>query len=154
LVLVWGRVNLQREPVTTLTSLRDALTKPHPLDISIFFITYTSDHSISVHGVHNGRRVLGTDHATGLEKYELLAKEAGTDDPFLLKAVARGDGTKDSPTIVNAMDTYRMVGCVCNEEDTNVKWMWLCEGVPKRCECGYWFSLKVHPAPDKYQLPL
>jgi hypothetical protein len=25
------------------------------------------------------------------------------------------------------MDNYRMVGCVCNEEDTHIKWMWLCE---------------------------
>ena len=36
-------------------------------------------------------------------------------------------GTKDSPTIVHAMDNYRMVGCVCSEEDTNIKWTWLCE---------------------------
>ncbi|XP_023326411.1 cytochrome c oxidase subunit 5B, mitochondrial [Eurytemora carolleeae] len=94
------------------------------------------------------------EHATGLEKYELLAKQAGNDDPFFLKACARGPGTKAEPTIVNAMDTYRSVGCVCNEEDTNIKWMWLCEGAPKRCACGYWFELKVHAAPDKYSLPL
>jgi len=30
------------------------------------------------------------DHATGLEKYELLAKQAGNEDPFFLKAVSRG----------------------------------------------------------------
>jgi hypothetical protein len=36
-------------------------------------------------------------------------------------------GTKAQPNIVNAMDNYRMVGCVCNEEDTHIKWMWLCE---------------------------
>ena len=39
----------------------------------------------------------------------------------------RSKGTKDSPTIVHAMDNYRMVGCVCNEEDTNIKWTWLSE---------------------------
>ena len=39
----------------------------------------------------------------------------------------RAKGTKDSPTIIHAMDNYRMVGCVCNEEDTNIKWTWLCE---------------------------
>merc|ERR1719400_1675737 len=60
----------------------------------------------------------------------------------------------DTPTIIHAMDNYRMVGCVCNEEDTNIKWTWLCEGVPKRCECGYWMELKTHPAPEKYHLPL
>ena len=30
------------------------------------------------------------EHATGLEKYELLAKQAGNLDPFFLKAVQRG----------------------------------------------------------------
>ena len=64
---------------------------------------------------------------SGLEKYELLAKEAGNEDPFFLKAVKRTKGTKDTPTIIHAMDNYRMVGCVCNEEDTNIKWTWLCE---------------------------
>ena len=29
------------------------------------------------------------EHATGLEKYELLAKQSGNEDPFFLKAVAR-----------------------------------------------------------------
>ena len=109
---------------------------------------------------------------SGLEKYELLAKQAGNEDPFFLKAVQRTKGTKDTPTIIHAMDNYRMVGCVCNEEDTNIKWTWLCEvcfslcctlsphlslysqGVPKRCECGYWMELKTHPAPEKYHLPL
>ena len=44
-----------------------------------------------------------------------------------MKAVQRTKGTKDTPTIIHAMDNYRMVGCVCNEEDTNIKWTWLCE---------------------------
>lgn len=94
-----------------------------------------------------------TDHATGLEKYELLAAEAGNDDPFFMKARKKGKGTKAEPNIVDALDTYRMVGCVCNEDDTHVNWMWLIEGKPKRCECGHWFELRVHPAPDKYSLP-
>ena len=82
----------------------------------------------------------------GLEKYELLAKLAGNEDPFFLRAVTRGkvwitcsiqfmihtktlffQGTKENPTIINAMDNYRMVGCVCAEEDTNIKWTWLSE---------------------------
>lgn len=94
------------------------------------------------------------DHATGVEKFELLAKQSGNDDPFFLKSTERGAATKEAPCIVNAMDNYRMVGCVCHEDATMIKWMWLCEGAPKRCECGYWFSLKVHPGPDKFQMPL
>ncbi len=75
-------------------------------------------------------------------------------DPFFLKMTKRGKGTKEEPNIVNAMDSYRMVGCLCNEGDTHINWMWVYEGRPKRCECGYWFKLKVHEAPDKYNMPL
>ena len=64
------------------------------------------------------------EHATGIEKFELMAKRAGNDDPFFLKARSRGKGTKEDPNVVDAMDSYRMVGCVCNEEDTNIKWFW------------------------------
>ena len=134
----------------------------------------TSSRLVHLSAVRSADQIMpdGTDHATGLEKYELLAKQAGNEDPFFLKAVNRtgvcksgsfksfrynvfnSQGTKAEPTIINAMDNYRMVGCVCQEEDTNIKWMWLCEGTPKRCECGFWFQLKTHPAPDKYALPL
>lgn len=92
-------------------------------------------------------------HATGLEKFELLAKQAGNPDPFFLRAVTRTKGSREEPTVINAMEDHRMVGCVCREEDTNIKWMWLTEGMPRRCECGYWMELKVHPAPDKFALP-
>merc|ERR1711892_1415562 len=116
----------------------------------------TSSRLVHLSAVRSADQIMpdGTDHATGLEKYELLAKQAGNEDPFFLKAVNRTGGTKAEPTIINAMDNYRMVGGVCQEEDTNIKWMWLCEGTPKRCECGFWFQLKTHPAPDKYALPL
>ena len=94
------------------------------------------------------------EHATGIEKFELMAKKAGNDDPFFLKARSRGKGTKEEPNIVDAMDSYRMVGCVCNEEDTNIKWFWIFEGKPKRCECGYWYKLNVHEPVDQFKLPV
>ena len=75
-------------------------------------------------------------------------------DPFFLKARSRGKGTKEEPNIVDAMDSYRMVGCVCNEEDTNIKWFWIFEGKPKRCECGYWYKLNVHEPVDQFKLPV
>jgi len=68
-----------------------------------------------------------------------------------MKAKQRGKGTKEEPNIVDAMASYRMMGCVCNEGDTHIKWMWIFEGKPKRCGCGYWFELKSHPAPDRYK---
>merc|ERR1711976_217841 len=82
------------------------------------------------------------EHATGLEKYELLAKKAGNDDPFFMKVSNRVKGTKDQPNIVDAMDSYRMIGCVCKEDDTNIKWMWIYEGQDKRCGCGHCSGLR------------
>ncbi|KAJ8971153.1 hypothetical protein NQ314_000851 [Rhamnusium bicolor] len=36
------------------------------------------------------------EHATGLEKRELLAKVAGNDNPFDLKVIKRGPGTRSA----------------------------------------------------------
>jgi cytochrome c oxidase subunit 5b len=71
-----------------------------------------------------------------------------------MKAIARSAGTKENPTIINALENYRMVGCHCQEGDTNIKWMWVYENKPKRCECGYWFKLKQHEAPEYANMPL
>ncbi|XP_065169121.1 cytochrome c oxidase subunit 5B, mitochondrial-like [Atheta coriaria] len=83
------------------------------------------------------------EHATGLEKRELLAKLAGNDNPFDLKVVKRGPGTKAQPNEIPSAFDARLVGCVCEEDATSVTWMWLHKGQPRRCECGHWFSL-VH----------
>merc|ERR1712018_509217 len=46
------------------------------------------------------------DHATGVEKWELLAKQQGNDDPFLMKMRTRGKGTKADPNVVDSFDSY------------------------------------------------
>lgn len=115
-----------------------------------------SSRGISVSAVVNKKDWRFNDpfeHATGVEKWELTKKKEGNDDPFFMNARPRGKGTKEDPNVVDAMATYRLVGCSCNDEDTNLKWMWVFEGKPKRCACGYWFELKVHEGPDKYKLP-
>merc|ERR1712241_587363 len=73
------------------------------------------------------------EHAGGLEKWELLAKEAGNDDPFAMKQQVRGKGTKDDPNIVKSLaGEYRMVGC----------------------QCGYWFKLEpIQNGPEVGHLP-
>lgn len=53
------------------------------------------------------------DHATGLEKKELLATLAGIDDPYHNKPVKRGAGTKDKPTMVPSAFDARIIGCIC-----------------------------------------
>lgn len=85
------------------------------------------------------------EHATGLEKRELLAKLAGNDDPFNIKAIKRGPGTRDNPTQIPSAFESRLVGCICEEDSTAITWMWLFKGEPKRCECGHWFCLVYKP---------
>lgn len=53
------------------------------------------------------------EHATGLEKKELLAKLAGNDDPYHMNAIKRGPSTKDNPTMIPSAFDARIIGCVC-----------------------------------------
>lgn len=53
------------------------------------------------------------EHATGIEKRELLAKAAGNDNPFDMKVFKRGPGTKDSPNLIPSAFDARLVGCIC-----------------------------------------
>lgn len=104
------------------------------------------------------------EHATGIEKRELLAKAAGNDNPFDMKVFKRGAGTKENPNLIPSAFDARIVGCICKlnsvqlwlktfliptfrfislgeEDQTYVQWMWLQKGLSKRCECGHWFKL-------------
>ncbi|CAG2161859.1 unnamed protein product [Oppiella nova] len=99
------------------------------------------------------RRVDGTDvkesdirlpdpieHATGLEKLLLLAEEKGIDDPFCLKPRHRGPGTKENPNLVPSFEDKRLIGCLCEEDQTHLNYMWVHLSEPRRCECGYYFK--------------
>lgn len=87
-------------------------------------------------------------HSVGVERYELLAKEAGDDDPFQLKPIKRAKGTVDEPTVIASPNAKRMVGCICEEDALTISWMHLHKGEPKRCECGYWFKLVDAPVKE------
>ena len=71
-----------------------------------------------------------------------------------MKARKRGLGSKEEPNVVDANDSYRMVGRFCSEDVTHVKWFWLFEGKSKRCSCGHWFKMVSHEGPDATQLPV
>merc|ERR1711974_491248 len=105
-----------------------------------FTVTSGAQRTLSVSAIRSKEYELpdGLEHATGLEKYEYQKELEGKDDPI----------------IVDAMDKFRLVGCVCEEHAAHIKWMWLIEGRPKRCGCGHWMKLVNHPAPDRYELPL
>ncbi|KAI8437635.1 hypothetical protein MSG28_011890 [Choristoneura fumiferana] len=81
------------------------------------------------------------DHVTGNEKRELLAHLAGDCDPFRMLCVKRGPGTRERPNLMPSAFNQRLVGCKCNEWTNHIEWMWLHQGEPKRCNCGYWFEL-------------
>ena len=53
------------------------------------------------------------EHATGIEKRELLAKAAGNDNPFDMKVFKRGAGTKEVPNLIPSAFDARLVGCIC-----------------------------------------
>lgn len=53
------------------------------------------------------------EHATGIEKRELLAKAAGNDNPFDMKVFKRGAGTKENPNLIPSAFDARIVGCIC-----------------------------------------
>ncbi|RXG69319.1 cytochrome c oxidase subunit 5B, mitochondrial [Armadillidium vulgare] len=82
------------------------------------------------------------DHATGLERQELLAKAAGNENPFDMKVYKRTSGELSNPTLIPSFYQSRIVGCICQEDATTINWMWLTKGEPKRCECGYFFKLE------------
>lgn len=53
------------------------------------------------------------EHATGIEKRELLLKAAGNDNPFDMKVFKRGAGTKENPNLIPSAFDARIVGCIC-----------------------------------------
>ncbi|GFT23034.1 cytochrome c oxidase subunit 5B, mitochondrial [Nephila pilipes] len=81
------------------------------------------------------------EHATGLERKELLARAAGNEDPFGMNVLKRGPGTKDKPNLVPSFEEKRIIGCICEEDSTVINWMWVHKEEAKRCGCGHWFKL-------------
>ncbi|KAJ8710305.1 hypothetical protein PYW07_009671 [Mythimna separata] len=81
------------------------------------------------------------EHATGMERKELMAMQAGNDDPFNMKVIKKSAGTRDNPTLVPSCFDARIVGCICEEHATAVTWLWLHKDHPRRCECGHWYKL-------------
>ncbi|CAG5129133.1 unnamed protein product [Candidula unifasciata] len=80
-------------------------------------------------------------HSVGMDRAELLAREAGDDDPFEMKVIKRSKGSFEDPTIITSPNKERMIGCICEEDSLTINWMYLNKDEPKRCECGYWFKL-------------
>jgi len=68
----------------------------------------------------------------------------GNEDMWLIapQHLNKVGNSKENPNIVPSFEEYRVMGCKCSDDESNVKWMWIHEGEPRRCYCGYWFQLE------------
>ncbi|XP_064102288.1 cytochrome c oxidase subunit 5B, mitochondrial-like isoform X3 [Macrobrachium rosenbergii] len=106
-------------------------------------VVATARRGVQVTSVRHANKMMADplEHATGLEKEELMAKAAGNENPFDMKVYKRVSGGASNPTLIPSFYDRRLVGCICEEDATCINWMWLEKGETKRCECGYWFQL-------------
>ncbi|OCT86620.1 cytochrome c oxidase subunit 5B, mitochondrial [Xenopus laevis] len=87
------------------------------------------------------------EQATGLEKKVMAAMKEGT-DPYSMLKPQQYAGTKDDPHIVPSITNKRIVGCICEEDNTAVIWFWLHDGEAQRCpSCGSHYKLVPHHLP-------
>ncbi|XP_078285238.1 cytochrome c oxidase subunit 5B, mitochondrial-like [Rhinoraja longicauda] len=95
-------------------------------------------------GMASGGIPTDEEQATGMEKIIMQAMKAGK-DPYSMLKPKEYAGTKSDPHIVPSITTKRLVGCVCEEDNTAVIWFWLHEGNSQRCpSCGAHYKLVPH----------
>merc|ERR1712212_630038 len=84
------------------------------------------------------------EQATGMEKITMAATKEGK-DPYNMFRPKEYAGSKIDPHLVPSITNKRIVGCVCEEDNTCVVWFWLHEGDAQRCpSCGAYYQLVEH----------
>uniref|UniRef100_A0A674IPN1 Cytochrome c oxidase subunit 5B, mitochondrial n=1 Tax=Terrapene triunguis TaxID=2587831 RepID=A0A674IPN1_9SAUR len=87
------------------------------------------------------------EQATGLERKTLEAMKKGQDPYSILKPKGYA-GTREDPHIVPSINKKRLVGCICEEDNSAVIWFWLHAGESQRCpSCGAHYKLVHHDVP-------
>ncbi|XP_069023114.1 cytochrome c oxidase subunit 5B, mitochondrial-like [Embiotoca jacksoni] len=87
------------------------------------------------------------EQATGLEKKIMNAMKEGK-DPYSTMKPKGYAGSKADPHLVPSITNKRIVGCICEEDNTVVVWFWLHEGEAQRCpSCGAHYQLVAHELP-------
>ncbi|XP_054853166.1 cytochrome c oxidase subunit 5B, mitochondrial [Eublepharis macularius] len=87
------------------------------------------------------------EQATGLERKVLKGLEKGL-DPYSMLPPKQHAGTKEDPNIVPSINDKRIVGCICEEDNSTVSWFWLHKGEAQRCpSCGTHYKLVAHELP-------
>ncbi|CAN9504641.1 unnamed protein product [Ophioblennius macclurei] len=98
-------------------------------------------------GMSTGGIPTDEEQATGLEKIIMKAMKEGT-DPYNMMKPKGYAGSKMDPHLVPSITNKRIVGCVCEEDNTAVVWFWLHEGEAQRCpSCGAHYKLVAHELP-------
>ncbi|XP_025848303.2 cytochrome c oxidase subunit 5B, mitochondrial isoform X2 [Vulpes vulpes] len=84
------------------------------------------------------------EQATGLEREVMMAARKGL-DPYNILAPKAAAGTKEDPNLVPSITNKRIVGCICEEDNSTVIWFWLHKGEAQRCpSCGTHYKLVPH----------
>ncbi|XP_072280190.1 cytochrome c oxidase subunit 5B, mitochondrial [Pyxicephalus adspersus] len=84
------------------------------------------------------------EQATGLERKIMQALKKG-EDPYSILPKTGAPGTKENPHIVPSINRQRLVGCVCEEDNSAVIWFWIHDGEVNRCpQCGSHYKLVHH----------
>ncbi|KAB1256930.1 Cytochrome c oxidase subunit 5B; mitochondrial [Camelus dromedarius] len=88
------------------------------------------------------------EQSTGLEREVLMAARKGlvrNPDPYNMLAPKATSGTKEDPNLVPSITDKRIVGCICEEDNSAVIWFWLHKGETQRCpSCGAHYKLVPH----------
>ncbi|XP_030058991.1 cytochrome c oxidase subunit 5B, mitochondrial [Microcaecilia unicolor] len=87
------------------------------------------------------------EQATGLERKTLQALKKGL-DPYSMLKPKEYAGTKEDPHIVPSIQNQRLVGCICEEDNSAIVWFWVHAGEAQRCpSCGAHYKLVHHDVP-------
>uniref|UniRef100_A0A674IN81 Uncharacterized protein n=1 Tax=Terrapene triunguis TaxID=2587831 RepID=A0A674IN81_9SAUR len=69
-------------------------------------------------------------------------------DPYSILKPKGYAGTREDPHIVPSINKKRLVGCICEEDNSAVIWFWLHAGESQRCpSCGAHYKLVHHDVP-------
>uniref|UniRef100_A0A3P8VFA2 Cytochrome c oxidase subunit 5B, mitochondrial n=1 Tax=Cynoglossus semilaevis TaxID=244447 RepID=A0A3P8VFA2_CYNSE len=94
------------------------------------------------------------EQATGLERTIMQAAKEGK-DPYNVGKSKAYLGTKEEPNIVPSITNKRIVGCICEEDNTAVVWFWLHQGESQRCpSCGTYYKLSKVKKPQTLTVDL
>ncbi|XP_006625375.2 cytochrome c oxidase subunit 5B, mitochondrial [Lepisosteus oculatus] len=103
--------------------------------------------SVLTRGMAAGGVPTNEEQATGLEKEIINASKTGADPYNIFKPKAY-TGSKQDPHLVPSINKKRIVGCICEEDNTAIVWFWLHEGEAQRCpSCGSHYKLVPHELP-------